>query len=208
MWIQAELVGIIHELAGSLHSINRYEPYHAFEKTGISPAFVLKAGERHLDSISEITFMRYVLSLMAIVLVLQAADALFETKSPQDYIDAYNTNIDQAPQILRDLLGSEMVDIEITMRNGTVYRLGLETLDGRIIQSYPGGIDDYTIKIQTSESTIDQVVSSQDHVAAFKEAKNKGDIKIEAAKLTTRLKIALVLASTDVFKYFLNIFFT
>lgn len=145
---------------------------------------------------------------MAIVLVLQAADALFETKSPQDYIDAYNTNIDQAPQILRDLLGSEMVDIEITMRNGTIYRLGLETLDGRIIQSYPGGIDDYTIKIQTSESTIDQVVSSQDHVAAFKEAKNKGDIKIEAAKLTTRLKIALVLASTDVFKYFLNIFFT
>ncbi len=152
--------------------------------------------------------MRYILILMAIVLVLQAADALFETKSPQDYIDAYNTNIDQAPQILRDLLGSEVVDIEITMKNGTIYRLGLETLAGRIIQSYPGGIDDYTIKIKTSESTIDQVVSSQDHVAAFKEAKNKGDIKIEAAKLTTRLKIALVLASTDVFKYFLNIFFT
>ncbi|MGB9902245.1 hypothetical protein [Methanothrix sp.] len=109
--------------------------------------------------------------------------------------------------MLRELLGSERVEINILLNNGTLYMLGLETFKGRIVASYPGGIEDPTITIETSESTIQRVASSNDHVAAFKDAKDKGDVKIEATRLTTRLKLALVLASADVFKYFLGIFF-
>lgn len=139
--------------------------------------------------------------------MIGAADALFENTSPQMYIDRYNSNIDQAPQVLRELLGSERVEIDILLNNGTLYRLGLETLKGRVVASYPGGIDDPTITIETSESTIHRVASSSDPVAAFKDAKGAGEVKIEAAKLTTRLKIALVLASVDVLKYFSGVFF-
>lgn len=151
--------------------------------------------------------MRYVQFLLACLLVLGTADALFQNTSPQMYVDRYNSNIDQAPQALRELLGSERVEINILLNNGTLYMFGLETFKGRIVASYPGGIDDPTITIETSESTIQKVVSSNDPVAAFKDAKDKGEVKIEATRLTTRLKLALVLASADVFKYFLGVFF-
>ncbi|HOT06423.1 MAG: hypothetical protein A4E45_01302 [Methanosaeta sp. PtaB.Bin039] len=147
--------------------------------------------------------MRYgILLLLAVVLTASSAHGLFESLSLDYYIDRYNTNIDQAPVILKTILGSEQVEIRVALDNGSLLDLGIETDMGSIISVSYSGIADPSIAIETSEQTIDEVIGSPDPIGAFQQARDRGDIMITANKIPGKIKVSSLLSSMEVLRFF------
>ncbi len=144
---------------------------------------------------------------MLLVLSLSVADALFETTSIQDYADIYNSRIDNAPDVLKGLLGDERINIDITRNNGSVLSTGFVVENARIEEVVDGGVDNPTITVVTTENAINNIKSSDDPIAAFQKERDIGQIRIEGKSLTTRVKLDALLSSTSVIRYFYNIFF-
>jgi len=144
---------------------------------------------------------------MLLVLSLSIADALFETTSIQDYVDIYNSRIDNAPEVLKGLLGDERVNIDITRNNGSVLSAGFVVENARVEEVVDGGVDDPTITVITTENAINNIKNSDDPIAAFQRERDIGQVRIEGKSLTTRVKLDALLSSTSVIRYFYNIFF-
>jgi len=153
--------------------------------------------------------MKYPLLITVILLALSLnlASALFESTGVNDYVTYYNNDISNAPGPLKSLVGNERVDINITLNNGSVYEVGFETENAKIVRTVPGGIEDPTITVDTTESAINSIKSSSDPVGAFETAMKYGQVDIQGHTLTTRAKLALALSSTTVIRFFYNIFF-
>jgi hypothetical protein len=147
------------------------------------------------------------ITVILLALSINLASALFESTDANDYVTYYNNDISNAPSVLRSLVGNERVDINIIMNNGSVYEVGFETEDARIVRTVPGGIEDPTITVDTTESAINSIKSSSDPVGAFETARNYGQVEIEGHTITTKAKLALALSSTSVIRFFYEIFF-
>jgi hypothetical protein len=148
------------------------------------------------------------LILIFLILVVSIAPVcgLFESTSLQEYIDRYNGNIDQAPGILKSFLGSERVQFEIYLINDSLYQVGLETDYGLVVNTVPV-FSDPSILIQTREDVIRGIYNATDPIAAFQEAKESGDVTITDRTVPAMIKLAAVLSSMDVLKFFYSIFF-
>jgi len=144
--------------------------------------------------------------LLIVLAVSISASALFEGNSLQSYVDRYNANMDNAPTILKSLLGNEKVEVNILLANGNIQNIGIQTENGLITTTVDGGFDDPSIEIKTSEETIDKIVKARDPITAFTEARDRGDVVIIGNTLTTRLKLTTVLSSVDVLRFFVRTF--
>jgi hypothetical protein len=152
--------------------------------------------------------MRYsTLAVLALLLCLPIANASFGYPTVEKYVNIYNDKVSGAPEILKSLLGSEKVDVSITMNNGSVLQVGLETDNGAISQMIEGGVEDPTIVVVTTESAITAVTGSADPIGAFQQQMEMGQVRIEGQNLVTRMKLNAVLSSTSVLKFFSGIFF-
>lgn len=116
-------------------------------------------------------------SLIILVLVIPAC-ALFQSTSLDQYVAKYNSHVDKAPSVLKTLLGSERVEIDIALNNGSQFKVGLETNNGLVVKTMKGGIEDPTIQLQTREDVIDTIRSASDPITAFQQAKEAGNITI------------------------------
>jgi hypothetical protein len=147
------------------------------------------------------------ITLILIILSLGMAGAILESNSVQDYVAIYNQNIGGAPDILKGLVGSETVDITIVMNNGSTDVMGFETQNGEVVKTVNGGLPNPTITVNTTESTINNIKSSGDPIAEFEKARNYGQVDIEGHTIVTKAKLAAALSSTQVLRFFYNIFF-
>jgi hypothetical protein len=151
---------------------------------------------------------RFILAIaMLFMLSFSIADALLESTSAQYYANIYNNRIDNAPDVLKGLLGDEMVNINITRNNGSVLSTGFVVKNARIDEVVDGGVDNPSITVVTTESAINNIRSSDDPIAAFQKERDAGQVRIEGKSLTTRVKLDALLSSTSVIRFFYNIFF-
>lgn len=130
-----------------------------------------------------------------------------DMKETQKHIDSYNRNIDRAPEILKSILGDEKINLQIARNNASTFRVGLDMVSGRINGTVPGGWDDPTIIIDTSEESINNIRSSRDPIVTFEDEREAGRINFEATDLVARAKLAAVLSSTDVLQFGYIVFF-
>lgn len=146
---------------------------------------------------------------IAIFLILASsiANALFTTADVQGYADKYNNRIDQAPSVLKGILGNERVNLEIIGINGSVLRTGLVVENARIEDVVEGGLNDSTINVVTTESAINNIKSSDDPVAEFQKERDLGQVRIEGKNPISSAKVNVLLSSTSVIDFFYNIFF-
>jgi hypothetical protein len=144
---------------------------------------------------------------MLLMLSFSIADAAFQSASIQGYVDTYNSRIDNAPDVLKGLLGDERVNINITQNDGSILSTGFVVENARVEDVVDGGIDDPTITVVTTESAINNIKSSDDPIAAFQEERDVGQVRIEGKSLATRVKLDALLSSSGVIRYFYNIFF-
>ncbi len=146
---------------------------------------------------------------IAIFLILSSciATAEFTTADVQGYADIYNNRIDQAPSVLKGILGDESINLEIIGTNGSVLRTGLVVKNARIEDVVEGGLNDSTINVVTTESAINKIKGSDDPVAEFQKEKDLGQVRIEGTNPISSGKVNALLSSTDVIRFFYNIFF-
>jgi hypothetical protein len=157
--------------------------------------------------------MRYIALalLMFFVFSLSVASGSYTQDQVQNYVDQYNQRIDGAPDLVKGplavLLGNEMIDVNISMNDGSVFSVGVETKDARVTKTDAGGLQNPTIIIALTEGAVERIKGSNDPVAAFQAELSSGQVNIEGTNPFTNLKISAVLSSLPVLKFFSSIFF-
>jgi hypothetical protein len=141
-----------------------------------------------------------ILCLLIVLAIVIPASALFEATSLDEYIDRYNKNMDRAPEILKKLVGSESVELDIVLNNGSQFKAGLELNNGLVVRTINGGIEDQTILIQTREDVINTMSQSPDPIAAFQQAREAGNISITGNNFVSNLKVNAALSNMDLLK--------
>ena len=141
-----------------------------------------------------------ILCLLVVIMMTIPVYALFELTSLDEYIDRYNYNMDKAPGILRALVGDEMVELNIALDNGSEFKVGLEVVNGLVAHATTGGIEDYTILIQTDEDVIKTMSQSPDPIAAFQQARKSERISITGNNYLSNLKVNVALSNIELLK--------
>ena len=151
--------------------------------------------------------MKQLIFILALALAFaasaQASAITFE--NIQHGVDIYNSGVENAPGVVKTLLGDERIQVEIARPNGTFLMAGLETKNAVIVGTIEGEIEDPTIVVEAEEEAITRVYESDDPVAAFQEAKDQGKISVRGTTFTSKLKVTAALASTPALRFFASL---
>jgi hypothetical protein len=148
-----------------------------------------------------------IICVFIILMLVIPACALFESTSLDQYITKYNSNVDKAPAILKTLLGSEKVELNIVLNNGGQFKVGVEINNGLVVRTVKGGIEDPTILIQTREDVISTISLASDPITAFQQAKEAGKISITGNNFFSNLKLNVALSNMELLRFFYGVFF-
>lgn len=150
--------------------------------------------------------MRYLNSFSVLLIILALASAAVDFNNLQDAVSKYNNKIDQAPALLKDLMGNERLNMTILMNNSNVVVWGLETKNAKIVRYHLGGLENSTIEEYGTEMAINEVINAEDPVAVFHKAEDAGQIRIEGKTLTAKIKLMAVLSNGEAIKYYFGMF--
>lgn len=121
-----------------------------------------------------------------------------------DAVSVYNDEVDDAPDFLRNRLADERIELRVgdgatmaTSETGESYALRTDG-DGYIAESDGDGQDDTTIRVLTSEETVDAIVASDEPGATFLEAYDGDAIEIEGVGLFNSLQVSFLEFVIDV----------
>jgi hypothetical protein len=149
--------------------------------------------------------------LMIIALSLSTASASYTYDQVQNYVGQYDARIDNAPEpvksLMTGLLGSERIDLNISMDDGSIFSVGFETKEARVSNISMGGFQNPTIIMTATDGAIERIKVSDDPVATFQEEMKYGQVTVEGTNPFTSLKLSAVLSSLPVMKFFSSIFF-
>lgn len=146
---------------------------------------------------------RLISTAIVLLFFISFADAV-DFNNLQNYVDIYNNKIENAPTVLRGMLGNENVDFTILLNNSSTLRWGMEMENAKIVRSVYGGLENPTIEAYTTEGAINKVLDAEDPVAAYKEAEKSGQMRIDGKTIGAKMKIAAALSFGAVIKPFLS----
>ena len=113
-------------------------------------------------------------------------------------VSVYNDEVDDAPDFLRNRLADERIELRVgdgatmaTSETGQAYALRTDG-DGYITESDGDGQDDTTIRVLSSEETVDAIVASDEPGETFLEAYDDDAIEIEGVGLFKSLQVAFL----------------
>jgi len=151
--------------------------------------------------------MKKLIFILAVALAFAALEpgSAITFEYIQHGVELYNAGLDNAPSVVKTLLGDERIQIEITRANGTALMAGLETKNALIVNAIEGEIEDPTIVVEAEEEAITRIYESDDAVAALEEAEDQGEISIKGTTFTSKLKVSAALASTPALRFFVGL---
>jgi hypothetical protein len=153
---------------------------------------------------------RHTLLSLAILMMLliSFADAFsLDMSSTQKYVDTYNNQINNVPPVLKNMIGSEKINMIVTRDNGSEFRVGMDMVSARIERTVEGGISDPTIIVTTTQNALSEVGKSKDRIAAFKKQADAGQIRFEGKSWLADAKIKALLSSTSFLQFGYDLFF-
>jgi hypothetical protein len=143
--------------------------------------------------------------ILTLALAASAPASALTFDSIQRGVDLYNAGVENAPGVVKTLLGDERIQVEISRGNETPLMAGLETKNAFIVNMTKGEIEDPTIVMDAEEEAITRIFQSDDPVTAFEEAKDKGEISVRGTTFTSKLKVSAALASTPALRFFASL---
>lgn len=153
---------------------------------------------------------RHTLLSLAILmtLLISFADAFsLDMSSTQKYVDTYNKQINNVPPVLKNMIGSEKINMIVTRDNGSEFRVGMDMVSARIERTVEGGISDPTIIVTTTQNALSEVGKSKDRIDAFKKQADAGQISFEGKSWLADAKIKALLSSTSFLQFGYDLFF-
>jgi hypothetical protein len=148
-----------------------------------------------------------IICLFIILMLVIPACALFESTSLDQYIARYNSSVDKAPTILKTLIGSEGVELDIAMNNGSQFKVGMETNNALVVRTVKGGIEDPSIQIRTREDVMQTISHASDPITAFQQAKEAGNITITGSNYLKVYFLDAALSNMDLLRFFYGVLF-
>jgi len=146
---------------------------------------------------------------MALLLVLSislSSAITYSMEGTQENINSYNSKIDNAPDILKRLVGNEKINIDVIRNDGSVFRVGFVMENARINQAVEGGFSDASIILTTTENAVNTIRSSDNPIDTFQKQEDLGQVRIEGDNLRTKAKLSVVFSSS-VLQFFSNVFY-
>ena len=146
---------------------------------------------------------------MALLLVLSislSSAITYSMEGTQENINSYNSKIDNAPDILKRLVGNEKINIDVIRNDGSVFRVGFVMENARINQTVEGGFSDPSIILTTTENAVNTIRSSDNPIDTFQKQEDLGQVRIEGDNLLTKAKLSVVFSSS-VLQFFSNVFY-
>ena len=110
----------------------------------------------------------------------------------QSQITIANQQFQQLPDVTKVLFGNERMQVEITLNNGQTETIGIITQNNGVQSITKRAIDNPTLRITTSENTIQGIAQSHNPLAAFASASTNGTLKITALAPSSQAKVAIV----------------
>jgi hypothetical protein len=146
--------------------------------------------------------------ILIVMLSLSVASGIsLDPVGIQSYVDSYNAKIENAPDVMKSMLGNERVNIDITRNDSSLFQMGFEVKDARIDSTIEGGLSDPSMVLTASESAIAEITGSSDPIAAFQSQIDQGRVRIEGKNFVAKAKVAALLSSGGVLQFFYNVFF-
>ena len=146
---------------------------------------------------------------VALLLVLSISLSIaitYSMEGTQENINSYNSKIDNAPDILKRLVGNEKINIDVIRNDGSVFRVGFVMENARINQAVEGGFSDASIILTTTENAVNTIRSSDNPIDTFQKQEDLGQVRIEGDNLRTKAKLSVVFSSS-VLQFFSNVFY-
>jgi hypothetical protein len=110
-------------------------------------------------------------------------------------VSQYNANVDEAPGLITNRLAGERVELRVgsgddvaSANSGTVYHFELAD-DGRISGHGEGSADESTVLVLTSETTLNEILTSDQPGTTFRAAYNDDTVDIEGVGITNEVKV-------------------
>ena len=103
-------------------------------------------------------------------------------------IEDYNKNIDSVPKILRKLFGNERIVIYLGNFEST-RTFSAETKNARLMSFKEEEIEKPTLRVYVNKQALDSIISSENPTASVTSALESGEIKYEAARIRTKIKL-------------------
>jgi hypothetical protein len=110
-------------------------------------------------------------------------------------VSQYNANVEEAPGLITNRLAGERVELRVgsgddvaSANSGTVYHFELAD-DGRISDYGEGAADESTVRLLTSETTLNEILTNDQPGTTFRAAYNDGTVDIEGVGITNAVKV-------------------
>ena len=148
--------------------------------------------------------MRLLTVVWALLLVFMGS-ALAQTITFDDIAhaaDVYNTSIENAPGVVKSLLGDEVVEINIVRDDGSSLLAGLVMENAEVVEVIRGVPEDPSIVVKAKEDAIVRIMTAEDPVDVFNQARDDGEVDIRGMNFWSKAKVKSALASTAVLKFF------
>ncbi len=150
--------------------------------------------------------MRYFVFIVALVLVVTVSAAAASGTSIdfefiQHGVEFYNASMENAPDLVKSLLGDERIEINIIRENGTILVAGLYMENALVVKTVEGEMDSPTVVIEGKEDSISRILDAEDPVEVFQQAWNDGEIRITGKTFKAKFKIAAALSSATLLEF-------
>ncbi|MDD1740177.1 MAG: hypothetical protein LUQ30_05020, partial [Methanothrix sp.] len=128
------------------------------------------------------------ISLSSAITYSMEGTITYSMEGTQENINSYNSKIDNAPDILKRLVGNEKINIDVIRNDGSVFRVGFVMENARINQAVEGGFSDASIILTTTENAVNTIRSSDNPIDTFQKQEDLGQVRIEGDNLLTKAK--------------------
>ncbi|MDY6965211.1 MAG: hypothetical protein SVM80_04475 [Halobacteriota archaeon] len=119
-----------------------------------------------------------------------AESGLFEEL--KGYVEtSYNPNLGKVPWFVKSVIGNERINAQITLNEGGVLTIGAQTKDAAVVKFQEGEISKPSMKIYTTEGTINSIINSGDPIGRTQEALAAEEITYEGVRIGSRLKLGI-----------------
>jgi hypothetical protein len=110
-------------------------------------------------------------------------------------VSIYNANVDEAPSIARNRFAGETLEIRVgegstvaAHDSGTAY--GFVTNGDGVITAYGSEVEQRpSIRVRTSEQTLDAILSAEDPAAEFNAQYEAGNVEVNGLTLTKSVEV-------------------
>lgn len=112
--------------------------------------------------------------------------------NPDEIASAYNQNVDQLPDVIKNRAANERVELQVERSNGEVVTYTAITDEDARVTEIREGSHDPSIRVTTDEETIREVANAEDTPSAAAEAYKSDDVQVEGVGTVNTVTIEAV----------------